>query len=51
MDRQEHDAMDEESLTYDMDASDDYWNFIYNPTCENIMEKPVHDMSNKGSVY
>ena len=28
MDRKEHDAMDEESPTYDMDGSDDYWNFI-----------------------
>ena len=51
MDRQEHDAMDEESPTYDMDGSDDYWNFIDNPTCENLMENPIHDMSNNGSVY
>ena len=40
MDRQEHDAMDEESPTYDMDGSDDYWNFIGNPNCENLMENP-----------
>ena len=51
MDRQEHDAMGEESYTYDMDGSDDYWNFIGNPTCENFMENPIHDMSNNGSVY
>ena len=51
MDRQEHDAMDEESPTYDMDGSDDYWNFIDNPNCENLMENPIQDMSNKGSVY
>ena len=51
MDRQEHDAMDEESTTYDMVGSDDYWNFIDNPTCENFMENPIHDMSNNGSVY
>ena len=43
--------MDEESPTYDMDGSDGYWNFIDNPTCENVMENPIHDMSNKGSVY
>ena len=43
--------MDEESPTYDMDASDDYWNFIDNPTCENIIKNPIHDMSSKGSVY
>ena len=34
-----------------MDGSDDYWNFIDNPNCENLMENPIHDMSNKGSVY
>ena len=52
MDRQDHDAVDEESPTYDMDESDDYWNFIDNPNCENIMENPIRDMSNKlGSVY
>ena len=43
--------MDEESPTYDMDGSDDYWNFIDSPSCENIMENPIHGMSNKGSVY
>ena len=51
MDRQEHDAIDEESPTYDMDGSDDYWNFIDNPTCKNLIENPIHDMSSKGSVY
>ena len=51
MDRQEHDAMDEETPTYDMDGSDDYWNFIDNPNCENIMENPIQDMSSKGSVF
>ena len=34
-----------------MDGSDDYWNFIDNPTCENLIENPIHDMSNKGGVY
>ena len=43
--------MDEESPKYDMDGSDDYCNFIDNPTRENLMENPIHDMSNKGSVY
>ena len=43
--------MDEYSPTYDMDTSDDYWNFIDNPTCVNVMKNPIHDMSNKGSVY
>ena len=51
MNRQDHDAMDEESPTYDMDGSDDYWNFIGNPNCENLMENPIEDMSNNGSVY
>ena len=50
MDRKEHDAMDEEAPTYDMDGSDDYWNFIDNPTCENVIENPIHDMSIKGSL-
>ena len=35
----------------DIDGSDDYWNFIDNPNFENLMENPIHDMSNKGSVY
>ena len=39
------------SLISNMDRSDDYWNFIDNPTCENFMENPIHDMSNNGSVY
>ena len=43
--------MDEEYPAYDVDGSDDYFNFIDNPNCENIMENPIHDMSNKGSVY
>ena len=42
--------MDEDSPTYDMDGSDDYWNFIDNPTCVNLIENPIHDMSSKGSV-
>ena len=50
MNRQDHDDMDEESPTYDMDGSDDYWNFIDNPTCENIIENPIQDMSSKGSI-
>ena len=45
------DTNKEDSLTYDMDGSDDYWNFIDNPTCENLIENPIHDMSSKGSVY
>ena len=45
------DTSKEGSLIYDIDESDDYWNFIDNPTCENIMENPIHDMSNNGSVY
>ena len=51
MDRKEHDAMDEESPTYDMDGSDDYWNFIDNTTYENLIENPIHDVSSKESVY
>ena len=43
------DTSKEDSLTYDMDGSDDYWNFIDNPTCENIIENIIHDMSSKGS--
>ena len=43
--------MDEESPTHDTDGSDDYWNFIGNPNCENLMENPIHDMSKNGSVY
>ena len=50
MDRQEYDAMDEESTTYHMVGSDDYWNFIDNPTCENFRENSIHDMSNNGIV-
>ena len=42
IDSQEHDAMDEESPTYDMDGDDDYWKF---------MEKPIYDMSREGSAY
>ena len=34
-----------------MDGSDDYWNFIDNPTCENIIKNSIHGMSSKGSVY
>ena len=51
IDRQEHDAMDEDSPTYDMDGSDDYWNFINNTTCENLIKNAIHDVSTKGSVY
>ena len=51
MDRKEHDAMDEYFPTYYMDGSDDYWNFIDNPTCENLIKNPIHDMSSKGSFY
>ena len=45
------DTSKEYSLTYDMDGRDDYWNFIDNLTCENLIENPIHDMSSKGSVY
>ena len=45
------DTSKEDSLTYDMDGNDDYWNFIDNPTYENVIENPIHDMSSKGSVY
>ena len=41
----------EDSLISNIDGSDDYWNFLDNPTCENIIENPIHDMSSKGSVY
>ena len=41
MDRQEHDTMDEESPTYNMDGDDDYWKF---------MGKPIYDMSREGSA-
>ena len=34
-----------------MDGSDDYWNFIDNPTCENLIKNSIHGMSSKGSVY
>ena len=34
-----------------MDGGDDYWNFIDNPTCENLIENPIHDILSKGSVY
>ena len=40
-----------ESITYDMDGSDEYWNFVDNPTCENLIKNSIHGMSNKGSVY
>ena len=51
IDRKENDVMDEESSTYDMDGSDDYWTSIDNPNCEKLIENPIHDMSSKGSVY
>ena len=50
MDRKEHDSMDEESPTYDIDGSDDYSNFINNPTCENLIKNPINDKSSRGSV-
>ena len=34
------DTNKEDSLISDIDGSDDYWNFINNPTCENIIENP-----------
>ena len=45
------DTSKEDSLISNIDGSDDYWNFIGNPNCENLMENPIQDMSNKGSVY
>ena len=39
-----------ESITYDIDGSDDYWNFIDNPTCENLIKNPIHDILSKGSM-
>ena len=42
MDSQEHDAIDEDSLTSDMVWYDDYWKFI---------ENPIHHMSREGSSY
>ena len=39
------------TLISDIDGSDDYWNFIDNPTCENLIENPIYAMSSKGSVY
>ena len=45
------DTSKEDSLIYNIDGSDEYWNFINNPTCENLIENPIHDMSSKGSVY
>ena len=41
----ELDISNGESITYDMDGSDDYWNFIDNPTCENIIKNSIHGMS------
>ena len=46
-----YDTSKEESLISDIDWNDDYWNFIDNPTCENIIENPIHYMSSKGRVY
>ena len=45
------DTSKEDSLISDIDGSVDYWNFIDNPTCENLIENPIHDVSSKGSVY
>ena len=46
-----YDTSKEDSLISDIDGSDDYWNFIDNTTCENLIENPIHDMSSKRSVY
>ena len=43
--------MKEYSLISDIDGSDDYWNFIDNRNCDNLIENHIHDMSSKGSVY
>ena len=45
------DTSKEDSLISNIYGSDDYWNFIDNPTCENVIENPIHYMSSKGSVY
>ena len=45
------DTSKEESLISNIDGSDDYWNFIDSPTCENLIENPIHDVSSKGNVY
>ena len=63
MDSQEHDAMDEDSPTSDMDGDDDYWKFIENPIYNisregsaysgpfgGFIENPIYDMSIEGSV-
>ena len=34
-----------ESITFDIDGSDDYWNF-----CEYIIKNPIYSISSKGSV-
>ena len=34
------DTSKEDSLISNIDVSDDYWNFIDNPTCENLIENP-----------
>ena len=44
---------DESSLKADMDGNDDYWTFTDNPiyeTFENLIENPIYDMTNKGSM-
>ena len=46
-----YDTSKEDSLISDIDGSDDYWNFIDNPTCENLIENPIYDMSSEGNVY
>ena len=42
----EHDISNGESITSDIDGSDDYWNF-----CEYLIENLIYAISNKGSVY
>ena len=45
------DTNEEDSLISDIDGGDDYWNFIDNPTCENLIENSIYAISSEGSVY
>ena len=64
MDSWDHDAMDEESLTYDMDGDDDNSKFMestiydmsregsaYSESFRGFIENPIYDMSTEGSVH
>ena len=48
------DANDNDFLISDKDRDDDYWIFTENliyESFENLIENPIYDMSNEGSVY